>query len=192
MVDTGDIDLLVDTRGGLRFVVSDEIAERSLLTVLRSVDKSFEKSAQPYRAQNSEGYMVDLIKPMRNPPWNVEASQIGNYNDNLTASETAGLVWLENAPAFEATVIDEKGYPLAIAAADPRVWAAHKLWVSRRADREPVKRQRDEQQAIAAATIVATFFPHLPYVAADLKMLPLEVYSTAAPLFEPPASRQNL
>ena len=128
MVDTGDIDLLVDTRGGLRFVVSDEIAERSLLTVLRSVDKSFEKSAQPYRAQNSEGYMVDLIKPMRNPPWKVEASQIGNYNDDLTASETAGLVWLENAPAFEATVIDEKGYPLAIAAADPRVWAAHKLW----------------------------------------------------------------
>ena len=57
---TGDIDFLMDSRGGLKFVVSDEISERSLIKTLRSVDKSFEITKQPYRAQNAQGYMVDL------------------------------------------------------------------------------------------------------------------------------------
>jgi hypothetical protein len=181
---TGDIDLLIDTRGGLRFVVSDDIAEKSLLSILRSVDKSFTKTTQPYRAENAEGYMVDLIKPMRNPPWKREPAQLGGTGPgDLVASEIAGLVWLENAPSFEAMVIDEKGQPLRIVAADPRVWAAHKLWVSHQLDRDPIKKKRDEQQAIAAGAIVRDLLPQLAYNSDELKMLPRDVYENALPLF---------
>jgi hypothetical protein len=38
-------------------------------------------------------------------------------------------------------------------APDPRVWAAHKLWLSKRNDREPIKRRRDEAQARAVGSL---------------------------------------
>ena len=189
MVDSGltttaDIDLLFDSRGGLRFVVSEEISERSLMTVLRSVDKSFERSRQSFRAQNAEGYMVDLIKPMRNPPWKPDTAQLcDDRQDDLVASEIEGLVWLENAPTFEAIAIDERGFPLRIVAADPRVWAAHKHWISMRPDREPIKRRRDAEQAIVVGGIVRDYLVQLPFDQSELKMLPKDVAADAAGLF---------
>jgi hypothetical protein len=184
LTTTGDIDFLMDSRGGLRFVVSDEIPEKSLLRVIASVDRSFERTRQSYRAQNADGFLVDLIKPMRNPPWTNEDSQLaGGKADDLTASEIAGLVWLENAPAFEATGIDERGYPVRLVTPDPRVWAAHKLWVSTQFDRDPVKNRRDAAQARAVAALVTQYLPHLPYAGEDLKMLPKEVFERAADLF---------
>lgn len=183
---TGDIDLLFDSRGGLRFVVSEDVSERSLMTVLKSVDKTFERTSQTFRAENAEGYLVDLIKPMRNPPWKPDDMHFGGDPQNdLMASEIEGLVWLENAPVFEAVAIDERGFPLRIAAADPRVWAAHKYWISMRADREPVKRRRDSEQAIAVAGIVRDHLTHLPFEISALKMLPRDVAEAAQGLFTP-------
>jgi hypothetical protein len=130
--------------------------------------------------------MVDLIKPLRNRPWAADADRIGaNSLDDLTASEITGLVWLENAPSFDAMAIDERGYPLRVIAADPRVWAAHKHWVAQQPDRDPIKRRRDAEQAAIVAGIVRDFMPHLPYEASALQMLPLDVFRQAAPLFEP-------
>lgn len=187
LTTTGDIDLLFDSRGGLRFVVSPEISERSLLKVLQSVDKTFERTKNTFRAQNSEGFMVDLIKPMRNPPWREKTNQPASIgSDDLVAAEIEGLVWLENAPPFEALAIDERGFPLRIVAADPRAWAVHKHWLSQRADREPIKRRRDAEQAVLVGGLVRDYFPHLRFDADDLKMLPKELVRDAAPLFAPP------
>lgn len=180
---TGDIDLLFDSRRGLRLVVPDAVSEQSLLQVLSSVDKSFARTKQSYRAQNADGYLVDLIKPMRNPPWKKERDSIGETQNDLTASEIEGLVWLENAPSFEATAIDERGYPLRIIAADPRVWAIHKRWVSLRIDRDPVKKRRDAEQAEVIGAIVAIHLPHLPVQADALRMLPKAVVDDAMAIF---------
>lgn len=190
LTTTGDIDLLFDSRGGLRFIVSDDISERSLLSALRNVDKSFERSRQTFRAQNSEGYLVDLIKPMRSHPSKPDPTQVGSDKVDLIASEIEGLVWLENAPTFESVAIDERGYPLNIVAVDPRVWAIHKHWISKRVDREPVKKLRDAEQAKVVGAIVATHFPHLPFVTEALRMLPIGVVEDAAPLFQPAASSE--
>lgn len=183
LTTTGDIDLLFDSRGGLRFIVSEDISERSLMSVLKRVDKSFERSRQTFRAQNAEGYMVDLIKPMRNPPWKPDRTQLGADDADMVASEIEGLVWLENAPVFEAIAIDERGFPLRIAAADPRVFAAHKHWVSQRVDREPIKRRRDADQAVVVGGIVANYLTYLPFEVGELKMLPKAVAEDAAHLF---------
>ena len=72
-----------------------------------------------------------------------------------------------------------------IVTTDPRVWAAHKLWLSKRPDREPLKRRRDEAQARAIGSLVAQYLPHLPYAAEELRMLPKPVFEEAAPLFSP-------
>lgn len=181
---TGDIDLLFDSRAELRFVISEDISEPSLLAVLQGVDGTFQRTAQSFRAENAEGYMVDLIKPMRNPPWKPDRTQLGSdVADDLIASEIEGLVWLENAPVFEAIAIDERGFPLRIVATDPRVFAAHKHWVSKRLDREPIKRQRDAEQAIVVGKIVGQYLTYLPFEVGELKMLPKTVAEQAAHLF---------
>jgi hypothetical protein len=183
LTTTEDIDLLFDSRAGLRFIVSGEVAERSLINVLRKVDRSFERTRQTFRAANADGYLVDLIKPMRNPPWKEDRSGLSQTEDDLVASEIEGLVWLESAPAFEAVVIDERGAPLRLVTVDPRAWAAHKWWISKRPDRDPVKRRRDHGQAELVGALVAGYLPHLDPELSDLRMLPLEVVQAAAPLF---------
>lgn len=184
LTTTEDIDLLLDARAQLTFVATADLSQLSLLRLLRRVDRSFHRAAQTFRAVNADGYLVDLIKPLPNPPWHTEKQRIGTDADDLLAAEIEGLAWHQNAPAFEAVAIDEKGEPCRIVATDPRVWAAHKLWLSRRQDREPIKRRRDEEQARVIAALVVTYFPHLPYVADELRMLPKPVFTDAAPLFK--------
>jgi hypothetical protein len=180
---TEDIDLLLDARGGLTFVGDADVSEASLMKILRRVDTSFERSRQTFRAVNRDGYLVDLIKPMQNPPWREAPDKVGWDPEDLSAVEIDGLDWLQNSPAFEAIAIDERGEPTRIVAPDPRVWAVHKLWLSRRADREPLKRQRDAAQAEAVAALVADYLIHLPFDAEQLRMLPKDIVAEAAPLF---------
>lgn len=181
---TGDIDLLFDSRRELRFVVSDEVNERSLIKILKQIDKTFERTANLYRAQNSQGYLVDLIKPLRNPPWQKDTLQIGDDSrTDLSAAEIEGLVWLENAPAFESIAIDERGMPLRVVTPDPRVWAIHKHWLAKRPDRDPLKRRRDTEQAAAIASLVQSHLLQLPFEPDELKVLPRDVVADAAQLF---------
>jgi hypothetical protein len=182
---TEDIDLLFDSREELSFMASEDVSERSLLRLLQKVDHSFEKSRQTFRAANRDGYFVDLIKPLRTPPWTADREKVGSDAGDLAAAEIEGLAWHESASAFEAVAIDEKGEPLRIVATDPRVWAAHKLWLSKRKDRDPVKRKRDETQARTIAQLVARYLPQLPFIPEQVKMLPKNVIDDAAPLFRP-------
>jgi hypothetical protein len=183
LTSTEDIDLLFDARGGLTFVASEDVSQPSLLRILQKIDHSFERSKQTFRAVNGDGYLVDLIKPLRNPPWRDERAHIGSDTEDLLAAEIEGLTWLENAPSFEAVAIDEKGEPSRIVAIDPRVWAAHKHWLSKRQDREPIKRRRDGVQAQVVGRLVAKYLPNLPYVSNELRMLPKAVFDDAARLF---------
>ena len=183
LTTTEDIDLLLDTRRRLSFVATEDFDQVSLLAILRRIDRSFDRSGQMFRAVNDEGYLVDLIRPLRDPPWNDDHERIGTDPDDLFAVEIDGLAWHESAPGFEATAIDEKGAPLRIVTSDPRIFAAHKFWMSTRPDRDPVKQRRDGVQAKVTASLIATHFPHLAFQRDALRMLPKEVAEAAAPLF---------
>ena len=181
---TEDIDLLLDSRARLQFVATGEEETASLLRVLRQVDASFERSREPFRARNRDGYIVDLIKPLRSPPWRQEPVRLGDDANDLEAVELEGLAWHESAPAFEAVAIDERGEPLRIVASDPRVFAIHKYWLAQRLDREPIKKPRDLQQARVVAALTAAFLPHLRLDGDDLRMLPKALVAEALPLFK--------
>jgi hypothetical protein len=170
LTTTEDVDLLLDSRARLSFVASEDVEDASLLRILQRVDKSFSRSRENFRAINEEGYLVDLIKPLRDPPWADEAARVGNDPDDLSAVEISGLSWRESAPAFASTAIDERGGPLRIVTSDPRVFAAHKYWLSKRDDREPVKRRRDLMQARAVAALVAAHMPQLPFAWEQVRM----------------------
>lgn len=175
---TGDIDLLFDSRARLRLVAGRDVATRGLIGLLQRLDKSFRKSRQTFRAANSDGFLVDLIKPSRNPSWRKDRQALGD-SDDLEAAEIEGLVWLENAPPFEQVAIDEKGGPLRMVAPDPRIFALHKHWLSNRLDRDPIKVRRDEAQAVAIAALVREYFPHLPFDPEALSVMPRAVVDAA-------------
>lgn len=181
---TLDIDLLLDARVSLRIATNDDVPEPALIDLLRKVDKSFERTSQTFRAVNSEGYLVDLIKPQRNPPWLNERVKIGDADNELSAAPIEGLAWHESAPSFEAVAIDERGGPVRIVTSDPRVFAAHKLWMSGQSDRDPTKRRRDAAQAQAVAQIVSRYLLHLQFDSNEMRMLPREVFEEAGPLFK--------
>jgi hypothetical protein len=183
LTSTEDIDLRFDGRQRLSFVASEGVSQPSLLRLLQKTDSGFRRSSRKFQAANRDGYLVDLIKPMRNPPWTKEKERIGKDTDDLLAADIEGLTWQESAPSFEAVAIDERGEPCRIVTTDPRVWAAHKLWLSKRKDREPAKRRNDAAQARAVGRLVATYMHHLPYAANELRMLPKRVFDEAKPLF---------
>jgi hypothetical protein len=180
---TEDTDLLFDASQRLGFIASDEVSQPSLLRLLQKADPGFRRTSRKFQAANHDGYFVDLIKPLRDPPWTKEKERIGADTEDLMAAEIEGLAWQESAPSFEAVAIDECGEPCRIVTTDPRVWAAHKFWLSKRKDREPAKRRNDAAQARVVGQLVAKHLQHLPYVADDLRMLPKRVFEEAKVLF---------
>jgi hypothetical protein len=184
LMTTGDIDLMFDARRRVRFATGHAISERSVMALLKKVDRSFERAAQTFRAENRDGYLVDFIKPMPDPPWANVPEQLNAAEPNdLIAVSIEGLNWLEESPTLTSVAIDERGTPLTIVAPDPRVFAAHKHWLSTRADRPPLKRARDSAQATAVGQLVADHFLHLPYEHKEVAALPLPVFDAALPLF---------
>ena len=172
-VATTDIDLLFDARSALN-LASAERPEGGLIGVLRAIDPSFAPTeAGSFRAANDKGFLVDLITPApKRAALSTPPARIGQNDADLLPVEIAGLAWLESSPSVEQTVIDEAGFPLAIVAPDPRAFAIHKLWLSKRDDREPIKRRRDGKQAVAVIELVGRFLPHLAFDDPALAALP--------------------
>lgn len=182
VVATGDVDLLWDTRRGLRLALN-EFRKDGILGLIRKVDKSFDvRSPKDFRAINTEGFYVDLICPEDRYFMSSKAPEkLGESTDDIYGAPIGGLEWLINAPKFEETVIGEDGYPLRFCCADPRVFALHKAWVSQNVGRDPVKRARDRDQAKLSAMIAVKYLG-LDMMADDLSALPAELRSQAKEL----------
>ncbi len=179
-VATMDIDLLYDARDRVK-LFSSELQQLGLLGLLQNIDVSFEAlSENAFRAANKDGFMVDLLTPsVRNPAIRSFKSRIGNDDSDLKAVEIEGLKWIENAPSITQCAIDERGFPLTITAPDPRVFACHKIWLSQRTDRDPMKKRRDFLQASEVIKMLNKYLPHLEFSDASLNALPLELRTTA-------------
>ena len=150
LLATVDVDLLWDARQNLSLAVKD-FRRSGVIGYLRRADRSFRRSrGELFRAVNREGFMVDLIRPVEDP---YVVMDFGTNPEDLIGVGIEGLEWLVNAPKVNSVVIGEDGIPLRCWSVDPRAFALHKVWVSERADREPVKRARDHAQAQEAAWI---------------------------------------
>jgi hypothetical protein len=146
-VATTDADLLWDTRQSL-LLAATGIRREGLMGVLKRVDESFEAD-YGFNAKNRDGYIVDLLCP------DTEDFPTMKVNSDLEATATPGIQWLLAAPPFEQTIIGEDGWPLRLIVPEPRTFALHKLWVSRREDRDPLKRPRDVAHARIVGPILS-------------------------------------
>jgi len=182
---TEDMDILWDTRSKLTLAASRNIVGTGLIGILRKADRSFEtSSARGFRAINKDGYMVDLIKPLpRNALQRGQPSTLGEPGD-LVATEIRNLQWLVSSPKFSQVVIGEDGYPALMIVPDPRAFALHKLWMNEQRDREPVKKVRDRDQAVAVAKLVLQYLPQYRFNASELRMFPLDVVQSGERVVE--------
>ncbi len=178
IVATTDIDLLFDARRQLRLAVIDQKPE-ALVAILRTADRSFElQRVGGFRVANRHGYMVDLIAPTSSDPVRRghRTRSVGDPDRDLVAAEIAGLIWLESTPAFERTVVGEDGLPARLVCIDPRVFAAHKMWLASEAEgRDPRQRQRDKAQAEVVVQLVKERLPQLTLDDPALSALPAKL-----------------
>ncbi len=165
-VATGDADLLWDTKQSL-LLAATGMRREGLMGILRRVDRSFVAN-YGFNATNNEGYVVDLLCPETDDITTVNAGA------DLEAVPMPGIEWLLRAPQFEQTIIGGDGKPLRIVVPDPRAFALHKLWVSRRDNRDPLKRPRDVMHARIVANLIRTYL-RLPFTAKDMPWLSKEL-----------------
>ena len=166
-----DIDLMWDVRRKLNLAVIEPVG--GLLSLLKKADRTFDLMPKTsFRAANAKGYMVDLIKPA---PANIhkttKASLTGHKND-LLAAEIHNLEWLYAAPVVSTTVVGNDGFPVVFDVPDPRVFAAHKLWLSELPDRSAIKKVRDRSQGIAVLRLLKTYLHNYPPDGEALRGLP--------------------
>ena len=160
LMATEDMDLLFDTRRRLSVSASADV---NFLGILQSVDSTFAmRQSGSFRAVNAAGYHVDLIRSMpadvmRDKSHGFVARERQDPSSDMEAIQIAGLAWLENAPKFEAVAMAEDGFPVRIQTVDPRIFAAHKLWLSEQPDRDPLKRRRDRAQAMAVHDLASRY-----------------------------------
>lgn len=186
---TQDIDLLWDARRKLSIAVLDEVKPEGVIGLLRKVDRSFETRPGHYRAVNDDGFYVDLIRPLAADEMKNKSAKIVDLEHDMAASAIVGLQWLVNAPKFEQVAIGFDGRPVWMACVDPRVFALHKLWMSKQEDREPLKRKRDAAQARAVSDVARDYLD-MSFTAKDLSALPIELVRCAKELSGRPASKR--
>jgi hypothetical protein len=187
LLQTSDLDTLLDTKAELE--IAGDVRNAGLLGLIQRVDKSFRLARQrSFRAVNSRGFMVDLIRaPLSEGKG--RATSLGLHED-LIAEPLQGLEWLADAPRMTQIVIAENGYPVRFIVPDPRVFALHKLWLSTHPNRDPLKRKRGFRQAEAVAGLALEYL-NLSFEDDALNKLPPELTSMRAGLIERRRSRRN-
>ena len=140
---------------------------RRLLLTLKEVDKSFLVSHSSSKTVvNKGGYRVDLLigndlAPAldRAMPWKPEALE--------------GQEWLGLGTPVQQVLIDFNGWPVLVTAPDPRYFALHKLWLSKRPKRiREGKAPKDAAQGRMLLKAIREFMPHYPIDDEFIESLP--------------------
>ena len=136
ILETADLDLLWDAEEPLEIVLKGEKSssnpEDGALGILKGLDKTYTRNEErTFQAINANGFVVDFLRPLQPS----EPPLIGK-DDRLNPIAIKGLDWLLEG-AMEVVAIDVDGIGINLRVPDPRVFAAHKLWLSHRPDRQP-------------------------------------------------------
>jgi hypothetical protein len=170
-VATNDADLLWDPRHQLKLFQLSGLP-RGILGLLEDVDSTFKKrSARDFKAMNKNGFSVDLLRPEDLQFFKENRQRVTDFTDDLNGAPIFGLHWLLNSPRMSAYCIAEDGFSVFVPTFDPRSFALHKIWISMRTDRDPLKTSRDRDQAKFVAEI-ATKYLGLTFNDEDLRALP--------------------
>ena len=102
----------------------------------------------------------------RHHPQNCEGGdphpiRLSNAEDDLRVVQAKRADELVNAPEFSEIVVAESGKMARLTTIHPAVFVSFKRWMSKEADRDPLKRRRDALQADAVEWALHERLPHL-------------------------------
>lgn len=141
--------------------------------MLKAVDSTFTiNTERPFQARNSKAYEVEILAA----PSRVETM---GRTDRPMPVALPEQEWLLPGRPVDHVVVCRDGAPARIVAPDPRWFALQKLWMSRQAKRNPLKRPKDRAQGIALLDTVDLTMPQYPLDTEFAESLPSEL----APLF---------
>lgn len=177
-LETKDVDLLFDSRAKISLIAPETFSPDGVMGVLKKVDSSFRVLGENnFRAVNKDGFLVDLIRQMPEPPWAKEASGLGD--GDLVATDIWNMKWLLSMPKVSQTVIAKNGMPFRMVVPDPRAYALFKHWLSESDERDPKKKGRDRTQALLVRDLVNQYLPQFKFTASQLKAFPLKRVSAS-------------
>jgi hypothetical protein len=147
----------------------DDAAGRTVWDMLKAVDSTFTvNSERDFQARNAKAYEVELlVAPSR-------AHSLGP-TDQPRPVALPEQEWLLLGRPVDQVIGCRDGSPARIVAPDPRWFALHKLWMSHKPTRNPLKRPKDRKQGLALLDLVAAAMPHYPMDAAFAAGIPVEL-----------------
>lgn len=135
---------------------ADPDLPRRLLLTLKQVDSSFiVATSSPKTVVNKNGYRVDLLT-------NTAAAQVMASARPWKPEALEGQEWLLLGNPVKTVLIDFQGWPVAVSAPDPRYFALHKLWLSKRRGRPRARATKDKNQGEALLKTIKDHMPHYP------------------------------
>jgi hypothetical protein len=146
---------------------SDSDFPRRLLLTLKEVDKTFLVSHSSSKTVvNKVGYRVDLLMSndlapamQRAMPWKPEALE--------------GQEWLVLGTPVQQVLVDFSCWPVHVTAPDPRYFALHKLWLSKRPTRvRGGKAPKDAAQGKMLLKAIQELMPHYAIDSEFIESLP--------------------
>ena len=144
---TQDVDFLFDTRKRIKLVTHLGKIDHSILSILKTVDKTFElKDNERHSAVNGGGFSVDFLRR--------EVKEGDTHPMKLSDADE-----LLNAPRFSSMVVSASGAMARMNTIHPSVFVEFKRWLSRRESREAIKRKRDQLQAEIVESLVDEYLP---------------------------------
>ena len=130
--------------------------EQPLWAMLKAVDPTFTvNSERGFQARNRAAYEVEVLAaPSR-------AKGFARM-DQPRPVPLPEQEWLLRGSSVDHVLVCRDASPARIVAPDPRWFALHKLWLSKKPSRNPLKRPKDEQQGIALLDAIDQAMPQFP------------------------------
>lgn len=128
----------------------------TLFAALKSIDSTWTiNSERQFQLRNARGEEVELLL----------ASAIADHwgrDQKIRPIPLPEQDWLLNGRQISHVVSDMSDKAARVVAPDPRWFGLHKLWLSQKSTRTPLKIKKDERQGMVVMDLVADYMPHFP------------------------------
>lgn len=144
-------------------------AMRPVLDMLKAVDSTYTPNTErSFQARNNKAYEFELL---------AAPSTIGTMSkrDAPRPIPLPEQEWLLLGRPVDAVVAARDGSPARMVVPDPRWFSLHKLWLSRQAKRDPLKRAKDARQGEVILRAVREAMPMHPLDAEFEASIPQEL-----------------
>ena len=151
----------------MAWVAEEQSEEAALWAALKAVDPTFAVNTErEFQARNAQAYEVELlIAPSRMATMHAR--------EKPRPVPLPEQEWLLHGRRVDQVVPCRDGTAARLIVPDPRWFALHKLWLSVKPGRNPLKRPKDRKQGLALLDAVAEAMPHYPLDAEFVRDLPV-------------------